>query len=128
MAASRFGVWSSAALAAVVFGLSVAPRADAADPRSSRFCSSCHGEIKKQWEVSSMARSWTNPVFQAFLADAKASLGPSIQANCISCHAPLASVTGDQNVDGDINQEGVTCNFCHNVTAVDVSPKAASYT
>ena len=75
-----------------------------------------------------MARSWTNPVFQAFLADAKAALGPSIQSSCISCHAPLASVTGDLKVEGPVNQEGVTCNFCHNVTAVDVSPKPASYT
>jgi len=116
------------ALAVTVLGLGAAARADAADPRSSRFCSSCHGDIKKQWETSSMARSWTNPVFQAFLADAKAALGPSIQANCISCHAPLASVTGDLNVDGEINQEGITCNFCHNVTAVDVSPKPGSYT
>jgi len=117
-----------AALALAALGTTLATRAEAADPRSSRFCSSCHSDIAKQWGASSMAHSWSNPVFQSFLADAKAALGPSIQANCISCHAPLASVTGDANVEGDINKEGVTCNFCHNVTAVDVSPKAASYT
>ncbi|HEY6221748.1 MAG TPA: multiheme c-type cytochrome [Candidatus Eisenbacteria bacterium] len=101
--------------------------AEAAEPRSSRVCSSCHGEIKKQWEKSSMAQSWTNPVFQAFLADAKAALGDSAQAGCLACHAPLASVTGDMKVEDPIGQEGVACNFCHSVSAVDVSPKPASY-
>ena len=75
-----------------------------------------------------MARSWTNPIFQAFLADAKAALGEGVQATCIPCHAPLAAVTGDLTVSAPVNQEGITCNFCHNVTAVDVSSKPASYT
>lgn len=101
---------------------------EAAEPKGARYCSSCHGDTKKQWERSSMARSWTNPVFQAFLADAKVALGEGIQAGCVACHAPLAAVTGDLTVSAPVNQEGITCNFCHNVTAVDVSPKPASYT
>jgi cytochrome c554/c'-like protein/NapC/NirT cytochrome c family protein len=105
-----------------------APAARAAEPRSAKVCSSCHGDIKKQWEKSSMAQSWTNPVFQAFLADAKAALGEKAQIGCISCHAPLASVTGDVNVVDPLAQEGITCNFCHSVSAVEVSPKPASYT
>ena len=102
--------------------------ADAAEPRSAKVCSSCHGQIKKDWEKSSMAQSWANPVFQAFLADAKAALGEGAQAGCVSCHAPLASVTGDVKVEDPMGQEGITCNFCHAVSAVDVSPKPASYT
>jgi len=75
-----------------------------------------------------MSRSWTNPVFQAFLSDAKAALGDSIQAKCIACHAPLASVTGDMKVETSVGQEGVTCNFCHNVSAAEASGMPASYT
>ncbi len=75
-----------------------------------------------------MAKSWKNPVFQAFLADAKAQLGDSAQAGCISCHAPAASVTADFKGESMVSQEGVTCNFCHNVSAVDPSPRPASYT
>ncbi len=75
-----------------------------------------------------MALSWSNPVFQAFLADAKSALGEQVQAGCISCHAPLASVTGDMKVEDTTAQEGVTCNFCHSVSDVDVSTKPASYT
>ncbi len=103
------------------------PDARAAEPRGAVICSSCHGEIKKQWESSSKSRSWTNPVFQAFLADAKAALGEAIQPSCVACHAPLASVTGDLRVEDPRSQEGITCNFCHNVSAVDASPKPASY-
>ena len=108
------------ALLGVTVAASLFPRgaAQAAEPRSSRVCSSCHGEIKKQWEKSSMAGSWTNPVFQAFLADAKAALGEGAQAGCISCHAPLAAVTGDVKVTDPVNQVGITCNFCHSVSAV----------
>jgi len=75
-----------------------------------------------------MALSWTNPVFQAFLADAKAALGDKVQAECIACHAPLASVTGDVSVADPVAQEGITCNFCHSVSEVQVTPKPASYT
>jgi len=75
-----------------------------------------------------MSRSWTGPVFQAFLADAKGALGDSIQAKCLECHAPLASVGGDALVANGVNQEGVTCNFCHNVSAAEASGKPASYT
>ena len=100
---------------------------EASGPRPSRVCSSCHGEIKRQWEASSMGRSWTNPVFQAFLKDARAALGDSARLGCISCHAPLASVMGDADVADPIAQEGVSCNFCHNVSGIDPSGKQPSY-
>jgi len=100
----------------------------AAEPRSATLCSSCHGEIQRQWATSSMSHSWTNPVFRAFLDDAKAALGDSVTLRCLSCHAPIAAMTGDVKVEGDIAQEGVTCNFCHSVSAVDVSPAPGSYT
>jgi hypothetical protein len=100
----------------------------AADPRPARFCSSCHQNQVKEWQSSSMAGSWTNPVFQAFLEDAKKDLGASIQMDCVSCHAPLGYVTGDLKMEDPKSREGVTCNFCHNVSEVEVSPRPASYT
>jgi hypothetical protein len=119
----------AALLAVAILASPLLPRAaEGAVPRSARVCSSCHGDIKKQWEKSSMALSWTNPVFQAFLADAKTALGEAATVGCVSCHAPLASVTGDLKVADPVAQEGITCNFCHSVSAVDVSPKPASYT
>lgn len=100
----------------------------AQDLRPARFCGACHGQIRREWETSAMAKSWKNPVFQAFLADAKAQLGENIVASCVACHAPAAAVTADYKFESPVSQEGVTCNFCHNVSAVDPSPKPASYT
>jgi hypothetical protein len=105
-----------------------AAQASAQDLRPARFCGACHGPIRREWETSAMAQSWKNPVFQAFLTDARAQLGDSTLAGCISCHAPAASVTADYKFESSVSQEGVTCNFCHNVSAVDPSPKPASYT
>lgn len=102
--------------------------AAAQELRPATFCGACHGQIRRDWATSSMGNSWKNPVFQAFLADARAQLGEKTLKECIACHAPAASVAADYNFESKVSQEGVTCNFCHNVSAVDPSPKPASYT
>jgi len=102
--------------------------ASAQDLRPSSFCGACHGQIRREWQSSVMAKSWKSPVFQAFLADAKATLGDTTLAGCISCHAPAAAVTADYKFESSVSQEGVSCNFCHNISAVDPSSKPASYT
>ena len=120
--ALRLGVLGAAVLALTPDG------ARAADPRPARFCSSCHQNQMKDWQTSSMALAWKNPVFQAFLEDAKKDVGPAVQAECVACHAPLGAMTGDLKMEDPKSQEGVTCNFCHNVSDVEVSPRPASYT
>jgi cytochrome c554/c'-like protein len=114
--------------AALACSLLVGAHASAQDLRPATFCGACHGPIRRDWEKSAMGQSWKNPVFQAFLSDAKAALGDSTLAGCISCHAPAASVTADYKFEASVSREGVTCNFCHNVSDVDPSPKPASYT
>ena len=128
---------SPAALRALALALAAAPfvllafgatAASAASPRPSKICAACHGTIQKAWSASVKAKSWTNPVFQAFLADAQAARGDKVRMVCLSCHAPQAAVAGNLAVDDPVEQEGVTCNFCHNVSAVEVSDRPASYT
>ncbi|HET9251896.1 MAG TPA: multiheme c-type cytochrome [Candidatus Eisenbacteria bacterium] len=116
------------ALPVLAAALLLPDTAGAEDPRPARFCSSCHQMQNKEWQTSSMAKAWTNPVFQAFLEDAKKDLGPGIQTDCVACHAPLGFVTGDLKMEDPKSREGVTCNFCHNVSEVEVSPRPASYT
>jgi hypothetical protein len=115
-------------LSVFLFFSALTASASAQDLRPARFCGACHGPIRREWETSTMARSWKSPVFQAFLAEAKAELGDSTLARCVACHAPAASVTADYAFESPVSQEGVTCNFCHNISAVDPSPKPASYT
>lgn len=126
-AASR---WRAAAAFVVALDavLAAAAPARADVPKSSNFCGACHGPIRTDWKKSSHATAWTNPVFQAFLAEAKASLGSQVEADCVVCHAPLAHVTGDAKVEDPAAKEGVTCNFCHAVSAAVVSAKGGGYT
>jgi hypothetical protein len=39
----------------------------------------------------------------------------------------MASVTGDLKFEAPVSQEGVTCNFCHNVSSVEPGSKPPSY-
>ncbi|HEV8128834.1 MAG TPA: multiheme c-type cytochrome [Candidatus Eisenbacteria bacterium] len=122
--ASRlFGLYLLAAMAAPV---GVAAAAPVTAPRSAKVCAACHGAMHKAWQVSAKAKSWTNPVFQWGLADARKTQGDAVAARCVACHAPLA--TGAPGGEDALAQEGMTCNFCHNVSAVEASPKPASYT
>lgn len=121
---------AAAALAAVsvACGAIAAGRAAAADaPRSATNCGACHKLFKVQWEGSAHGTSWKNPVFRAFLEEATKSLGSAVQPGCIACHAPAAHVAGDANVADPVSQEGIGCNFCHNIKDVDPSTKPASY-
>jgi hypothetical protein len=127
-AASRpvplFGLVLLATLAASAGTAAAAPPGTA--PRSAKVCAACHSAIHKAWQASSKAHSWTNPVFQWGLADARKTQGEAVVARCVACHAPLA--TGAPGGEDAVAQEGITCNFCHNVSAVEASPKPASYT
>ena len=95
---------------------------------ASAVCGACHGPLRDQWAASGHATAWTNPVFQAFLAEAKEKHGAGIQAQCVTCHAPLAHVGDDPAVAATVSKEGVACQFCHAVSAVDPSTQAGTYT
>jgi len=114
--------------ALLILILALTGSAAAQDLRPASFCGACHGPIRREWQSSPMAKAWKNPVFQAFLSDAKAQLGDTTLARCVACHAPAAAVTADYTFESSVSQEGVSCNFCHNVSAVDPSGKGATYT
>ena len=125
----RPGTRGTLVLAAAVAALACwGSEARAQDLRPARFCGACHGPIRREWETSAMAKSAKNPLFLAFLEDARAARGDTVVASCVACHAPAAAVTADYKLEADVSKEGVTCNFCHNVSAVDPSPRPASYT
>lgn len=103
-----------------------APYAVAA-PRSAKVCATCHGPIQRAWKASAKSSSWTNPVFQAGYVEARETRGAAAAQQCLACHVPLAAAMNDTQVTDPVAQEGITCNFCHNVSAVEASPRAASY-
>ncbi len=88
-------------------------------------CGKCHQEIYNQWSQSMHSRSFTDPVYRAVLDRVLEKNQGRTKAFCLSCHAPVASVTGQtvgQPVPlewdrfGPLAREGVTCDFCHTIS------------
>jgi Cytochrome c554 and c-prime len=100
-------------------GDSVAP-----DPyTSARECAKCHQSIHLYWSESEHARAATKASYLESLRGAVES-GPDregVRRGCVSCHAPTALTSGDYALVRPTTREGVSCDFCHTVSAVDLS-------
>ncbi|MEZ5962335.1 MAG: multiheme c-type cytochrome [Planctomycetota bacterium] len=82
----------------------------AGEPDSAATCGKCHTEIHAEWQGRAHAKAWTDPVFQAALADKKR---PEL---CYPCHIPtpvLDKLGGKPGTRDDLREEGVTCVSCH---------------
>ncbi|MFQ5589930.1 MAG: multiheme c-type cytochrome [Phycisphaerae bacterium] len=88
---------------------------------SSVVCSECHQAIFAVWRQSLHANAWSNRVFQAAYKRAKETYGAERARVCLSCHAPTVRHGEDYNVEQPITAEGVTCDFCHSISAVDLN-------
>lgn len=90
------------------------------DPTS---CQSCHPRHFQEWAGSMHAYAAEDPVFVAMNARGQRETGGALGDFCVRCHAPMAVRTG-QTRDGlnlatlPAALRGVTCYFCHQVTAV----------
>lgn len=86
----------------------------------SEICGECHQAIHAVWQGSMHANSWRNGVFQAAFRRARDSHGAKSAHLCLSCHAPTVRHTKDYEVAEAITTEGVTCDFCHSVSSVEL--------
>jgi len=87
---------------------------------SSSVCKNCHSGIFKSWSNSMHAFSVSDPVFEASYLQAIKNKGEEARRFCLSCHSPTTRITGDYFLNSNISKEGVTCDFCHTVTSVDL--------
>jgi hypothetical protein len=90
----------------------------ASDPEA---CAGCHPKHYQQWASSMHAYASDDPLFLAM--NRRGQREGQIGNFCVKCHAPMAVLT--QATSDGLNLEklpqklkGVTCYFCHNVTAV----------
>lgn len=89
-------------------------------------CGRCHADIYSSWKRSMHAFSLSDPVFDvAFMQAVRAE--PAAKQLCLRCHAPVTLHNNDLDLVEGITREGVTCDFCHSVTAVNVGDKKAPY-
>lgn len=98
-------------------------RAELATDRLNRSeaCGQCHTQIYKAWQDSAHARSFSDSIFQAALEKISDARGLPARRVCLACHAPAALVSGDFEVSQAVTREGIGCDFCHSVKAVDLA-------
>lgn len=104
--------------------LEVLPQINPDGWTSSAICGECHQAIHAVWRQSLHANSWTNGVFQAALRRTKETAGEDKSRLCFSCHAPTVRKTNDYAAQEPITKEGITCDFCHSIHAVELADSA----
>jgi nitrate/TMAO reductase-like tetraheme cytochrome c subunit len=96
-----------------------------ADFTSAQECGACHASIYNQWTQSVHSRALTDPLYQTVLDKVLERQGGRNKIRCLSCHTPVASVSGttidvptpiDWEGLSPVAMEGVTCDFCHTIS------------
>lgn len=88
-------------------------------------CSTCHPDHYAQWRGSLHAHAMVDPVFQALVAVRQADFDGEEDAFCTQCHSAIGVRSGDIapgfsfDALDPITMEGVTCEACHTISAVD---------
>lgn len=86
-------------------------------------CATCHPDHYREWSGSMHAYAAEDPVFIAMNARGQRETGGELGDFCVKCHAPMAVLEGATRDGLDLAEvpahlKGVTCYFCHSVTAV----------
>jgi Cytochrome c554 and c-prime len=92
---------------------------------SAQECAKCHQSIYHYWSESEHARAATKTSFLESLRGAveSGSDQEAVQRSCVSCHAPTSQASGDYALARPTTREGVSCDFCHTVSNVDLSKR-----
>ena len=102
------------------------------NPAEKDNCGNCHDRIFKEWQRDKHSQAAINPLvltmYNGTDVDGTAQTGPGYlidwndKGDCSSCHAPLASIGrsagADLNTLHGVERAGVTCDFCHKVSAI----------
>ncbi len=91
---------------------------------SAAICGECHQAIHAVWQQSLHSKAWVNGVFQAAYRRSVDLYGAEDARLCLSCHAPTVRHGKDYAVKDPVTAEGVTCDFCHSISAVDLNDAA----
>lgn len=96
-------------------------REELMDPET---CQECHPTHYSEWKASMHAYAGDDPIFLAMNRRAQRETEGAIGDFCVQCHAPMAileGATSDGLNLGELPQhlKGVTCYFCHTVSAVE---------
>ncbi len=108
-------------------------RLQVSDFKTSSSCQPCHSEIHSQWQNSTHSKAFPDPIYQVFLRRVSEKTGGRSNQFCVSCHAPLATVTGtvpdklfESPRESALLNESVSCEFCHTISGSEVEVKKIS--
>lgn len=86
---------------------------------SASLCAECHEETYNSWSRTIHALAAIDPVFAEAMERTDLRSDPDGRKLCLGCHSPTTALSGDYDLALPVSREGVTCSFCHSVTAVD---------
>jgi hypothetical protein len=101
------------------------PTLDAGAFMGAAACEACHPAQHEQWRKSMHAYAMVDPVFRALVAERQRDFDGAQDRFCVQCHSAIATrggeITPGFSFDelSDIALEGVTCEACHKVSAVE---------
>jgi len=73
------------------------------------------------WSASAHARAMEDEIFHEAYLETEADEGKEVARQCLSCHAPLTAINSDWALAQKVTWEGVHCDVCHGLVAVDMS-------
>jgi len=83
-------------------------------------CGKCHQEIYNTWKNSLHAQSLEDPIFKTAYLEAYYETKGEAKYLCLRCHAPITNINKDYDLKENITREGVSCDFCHTISAIDL--------
>ncbi len=122
-----------------VFGLATAilllgsVRGQAGEAKSSPYtsakvCAGCHEDIYQMWSRSLHATALTDPVFDVVYMQVLKATDGKARESCLRCHTPTTRVSRDFALRHEVTREGVTCDFCHTISVVNMDMRTEPYT
>ncbi|MGB6973995.1 MAG: tetratricopeptide repeat protein [Terracidiphilus sp.] len=98
------------------------------NPRSfytAKYCGHCHQEAYNEWRQSAHSSSFRQPWYLKNVNLLIAQKGVQYSRHCEGCHNPVALLSGDLSqgmpVKRPFEDEGITCETCHSIVAVDTT-------
>jgi hypothetical protein len=90
-------------------------------------CAACHIETYESWSRTFHALSAIDPVFVEAIERSEVGDSQGTRELCLMCHSPTTALTGDFDLNDPVSREGVTCSFCHSVTAIDLEARTGRF-
>lgn len=100
------------------------------DFQSAEVCADCHADHVEQWGQSMHAYAMVDPLFQRLVEARQADLDGAEDKFCVQCHSAIGTraTSLDQGFafadQPAIVMEGITCESCHKVTALERASNA----